>query len=51
MNFPWLTAAVLLPVVGAVVVMALPRRGSVARLAALGFSLATLGLTAEIPFS
>jgi NADH-quinone oxidoreductase subunit M len=48
MNFPWLTAAVLLPVVGAVVVMALPRHGAVARQAALGFSVATLGLTAAI---
>jgi NADH-quinone oxidoreductase subunit M len=48
MNFPWLTAAVLLPVVGAVVVMALPRQGVVARQAALGFSVATLGLTALI---
>jgi NADH-quinone oxidoreductase subunit M len=48
MNFPWLTAAVLLPVVGAVVVMVLPRHGALARQAALGFSVATLGLGAAI---
>ena len=48
MNFPWLTAALLLPIVGAGVVMALPRQGVLARQVAVGFSLVTLGLTAAI---
>jgi NADH-quinone oxidoreductase subunit M len=48
MNIPWLTAAVLLPVVGAVIVMILPRHGALARQAAFGFSLVTLGLVAAI---
>jgi NADH-quinone oxidoreductase subunit M len=45
MTFPWLTAALLLPIIGAVVVMALPRQGTTARLAALGFSVATFVLS------
>lgn len=45
MSFPWLTAALLLPIVGAVVVMALPKHGSTARQAALGFSVLTFVLT------
>ena len=48
MSFPWLTAAILLPLVGALVVLALPRHGAVARQVALGFSVATLGLTLAI---
>ncbi len=45
MTFPWLTAALLLPIVGAVVVVAMPRHGSVARQTALGFSVATFALS------
>ena len=50
MNFPWLTAALVLPIVGALVVMLLPRRGDLARQVALGFSVATLVLTVAIAF-
>ncbi|WP_336922091.1 NADH-quinone oxidoreductase subunit M [Aquipuribacter sp. SD81] len=43
--FPWLTAALVLPLVGAVVVAVLPRgRADAAKAVALAFSLATLGL-------
>jgi NADH-quinone oxidoreductase subunit M len=45
-QFPWLTAALLLPIVGAVVVMVLPKRSEAAlpKQVALGFSLLTLVL-------
>jgi NADH-quinone oxidoreductase subunit M len=43
--FPWLTAALVLPLVGAVVVAVLPKaRVDAAKAVALGFSLAVLGL-------
>jgi NADH-quinone oxidoreductase subunit M len=43
--FPWLTAALVLPLVGAVVVALLPKaRVDAAKAVALGFSLAVLGL-------
>ena len=52
MDFPWLSALVLLPVVGSVVLLVLPSRrgGALPKLVALGFSTVTLvvalGLTA-----
>ena len=52
MSFPWLTASMLLPVVGAVVVAMLPRRegagADLPKKVALGFSLLTLVLVAVI---
>jgi NADH-quinone oxidoreductase subunit M len=49
-SFPWLTVAMLLPVVGAVVVAVLPQRGRTAlpKIVALGVSLATLVVVALI---
>jgi NADH-quinone oxidoreductase subunit M len=50
-EFPWLTASLLLPIVGAVVVTLLPKRtdgGTLVKQVALGFSLATLALVAAI---
>jgi NADH-quinone oxidoreductase subunit M len=41
-SFPWLTAAWLVPVVGAVVVALLPKTGDLAKKVALGFSLLAL---------
>ncbi len=55
MSFPWLTASLLLPLVGAVVVLALPRGkedgGETPKRAALGFSVATLLLTVAMAFN
>ncbi len=48
MSFPWLTAALLLPIIGAVVVVALPKQGTTGRLAALGFSIATFALSIAV---
>ena len=48
MSFPWLTAALLLPIVGAVVVIALPKAGTTGRLVALGFSVATFVLSVVV---
>ncbi|HET6627413.1 MAG TPA: NADH-quinone oxidoreductase subunit M [Nocardioidaceae bacterium] len=50
MSFPWLTTALLVPIVGAVVVALLPKRpgGPLVKQVALGFSLATLVLAAVI---
>ena len=48
MTFPWLTAALLLPIIGAVVVMAMPKQGTTARLTALGFSVATFVLSIAV---
>ena len=45
-DFPWLTTLALVPLIGAVVVAALPARLElIAKQVALGFSLATLALT------
>jgi NADH-quinone oxidoreductase subunit M len=52
-DFPWLTAALLLPIVGAVVVAMLPARpdgGDLQKRVALGFSLLTLVVVAVIGF-
>ena len=55
--FPWLTAALLLPILGAVVVALLPSpsgdqpRSDLPQKVALGFSLLTLGLVAAIGFT
>ncbi|HET6651659.1 MAG TPA: NADH-quinone oxidoreductase subunit M [Nocardioides sp.] len=48
--FPWLTASLLLPIVGAVVVALLPSRNDLPQKVALGFSLATLVLVGLIGF-
>ncbi len=50
MSFPWLTTALLLPTVGAVVVSVLPKGGRAAlpKIVALGFSLATLVVVAGV---
>jgi NADH-quinone oxidoreductase subunit M len=50
MSFPWLTASLALPIIGAVVVMLLPKRasGSLPKQVALGFSLLTLGVVAAM---
>ncbi len=50
MSFPWLTTALLLPIVGAVVVAVLPKGGRAAlpKMVALGFSLATLVVVAIV---
>jgi NADH-quinone oxidoreductase subunit M len=50
MNFPLLTTALLLPIVGAVVVTVLPKGGRVAlpKIVALGVSLATLAVVAVV---
>jgi NADH-quinone oxidoreductase subunit M len=49
-SFPWLTTALLLPIVGAVVVAVLPKRGraDLPKIVALGFSLVTLVVVAYI---
>jgi NADH-quinone oxidoreductase subunit M len=50
-DFPWLTAAVALPAIGALVVGLLPRgQRALARMAALMFSLATFGLVLAMAF-
>jgi NADH-quinone oxidoreductase subunit M len=51
-DFPWLTAALLLPIVGALVVAFMPRGAGAeqAKRVALGFSVATLVLVALIGF-
>ena len=50
MSFPWLTTALLLPIVGAVVVAVLPRSGRAAlpKIVSLGVSLATLVVVALV---
>ncbi len=52
MTVPWMTAAMLLPIVGAVVLAVLPKRagsgGTLVKQAALGFSLLTLVLVAGV---
>jgi NADH-quinone oxidoreductase subunit M len=48
--FPWLTASLLLPIVGAVVVALLPARNDLPQKVALGFSLVTLVLVGLIGF-
>jgi NADH-quinone oxidoreductase subunit M len=49
-TIPWLTASLLLPLVGAVVVALLPKRagGTLVKQIALGFSVATLALVAVV---
>ncbi len=45
---PWLTVLAALPLLGAVVMLLLPRTGGLARLVALGVSLVTLALSAVV---
>ncbi len=48
--FPWLTASLLLPIVGSVVVALLPSKGDLAQKVAFGFSLVTLVLVGLVGF-
>jgi NADH-quinone oxidoreductase subunit M len=52
MTIPWLTTALVLPLIGALVVMALPRRerSALPKQAALGFSLLTLAVVVVMAF-